>query len=42
VGLTNVRERLSALYGERGRFLLVDEAPRGTRATLAIPFEAHA
>jgi sensor histidine kinase YesM len=41
VGLSNVRERLSALYGERGRFVQVDEVPRGTRATLAIPFEAH-
>jgi sensor histidine kinase YesM len=42
VGLANVRERLAALYGDRGRFVLVDETPRGTRATLAIPFEAHA
>jgi len=39
VGLTNVRERLAALYGGRGRFTLEPMAPRGARATLAVPFE---
>ena len=40
VGLGNLRDRLSALYGGRGRFTLEDVAPRGTRATIEIPFEA--
>ena len=40
VGLTNIRERLAALYGSRGRFTLEPAAPRGMRATLALPFEA--
>ena len=39
VGLSNVRERLAALYGPRGRFTLETSAPRGTRAALSIPFE---
>ena len=38
VGLSNVRERLAALYGTHGRFTLADEAPHGTCATLSIPF----
>jgi len=38
VGLSNVRERLAALYGTAGRFTLAAEPPRGTRATLSIPF----
>jgi LytS/YehU family sensor histidine kinase len=37
VGLTNVRERLAALYGALGRFSLEDAAPRGARATIEIP-----
>lgn len=41
-GLTNVRERLAALYGPRGRFTFTQEMPRGTRATLCIPFEPSA
>jgi sensor histidine kinase YesM len=40
VGLTNIRERLAALYGARGRFTLEPAAPRGMRATLSLPFEA--
>ena len=40
VGLTNIRERLAALYGSRGRFTLAPMTPRGTRATLALPYEA--
>jgi sensor histidine kinase YesM len=39
VGLTNLRERLAALYGVRGRFAIEEQSPRGVRATIAIPFE---
>ncbi len=39
VGLSNVRERLAALFGARGRFTLEDGAPRGARATIEIPIE---
>jgi signal transduction histidine kinase len=40
VGLSNLRERLAALYGGHGRFTLSEESPHGTRATLSIPFES--
>jgi sensor histidine kinase YesM len=40
VGLTNVRERLAALYGSHGRFALEPVSPRGVRATLSLPYEA--
>ncbi len=40
VGLSNVRDRLAALFGSRGRFSLVDEKPHGARATIEIPFSA--
>jgi len=39
VGLTNIRERLAALYGADGRFTLEPAVPRGMRATLSVPFE---
>ncbi len=42
VGLINVRERLAALFGARGRFVLEDAAPRGARATIEVPLEAVA
>jgi signal transduction histidine kinase len=40
VGLSNVRERLAALYGPRGRFTLEPATPSGARAVLALPFDA--
>jgi sensor histidine kinase YesM len=39
VGLANVRERLAALYGSRGRFTLSPIEPRGTLAALEIPID---
>ncbi|MEO8344074.1 MAG: histidine kinase [Betaproteobacteria bacterium] len=42
IGLSNVRERLRALYAEHGKFDLVEQPPHGTRATLSIPFTENA
>jgi LytS/YehU family sensor histidine kinase len=39
VGLASLRDRLSALFGARGRFTLEDALPRGARATIEIPVE---
>jgi sensor histidine kinase YesM len=40
VGLANVRERLAALFGRRGRFVLEAVAPHGTRAIIEVPCES--
>jgi len=40
VGLANVRERIAALYGGRGRFTLEDAQPAGACATIDIPVAA--
>ena len=40
VGLTNLRERLQALYGRRARFSLQAEPRAGARATIEMPSEA--
>ena len=40
VGLTNLRERLQALYGRRARFSLQAEPHEGARATIEVPSEA--
>jgi signal transduction histidine kinase len=39
VGLTNLRERLAALYGERAR-LTIEDAQPGTRVRLTLPLQA--
>ena len=39
VGLSNVRERLAALFGPRARFTIEEVQPRGTRAIITIPSE---
>jgi sensor histidine kinase YesM len=38
LGLSNVRDRLAALFGTRGRFTLDEGVERGARATIEIPF----
>jgi len=42
VGLTNLRERLQALYAASARFALEEVSPHGARATIEIPFDDHA
>jgi hypothetical protein len=42
VGLTNLRERLQALYGTKARFTLEEVSPHGARATIEIPFDGDA
>jgi signal transduction histidine kinase len=37
VGLTNIRERLKALYGSDARLLLAENSPHGVVATLEVP-----
>jgi LytS/YehU family sensor histidine kinase len=39
VGLTNVRERLHALYGERAELIVAVPPGGGTRATIRVPYE---
>ncbi len=40
VGLSNLRERLAAMYGHNARFTLESNMPRGVVATMDIPTEA--
>jgi sensor histidine kinase YesM len=40
VGLTNLRERLKALYGQRSQFTLDAISPHGAKATIQIPDSA--
>jgi sensor histidine kinase YesM len=40
VGLANIRERLSALFGRDASLALSEHAPRGVVATLRVPFVA--
>jgi LytS/YehU family sensor histidine kinase len=41
IGLTNTRDRLRRLYGDRGRIELASGPNGGTRATIEIPFRRH-
>jgi sensor histidine kinase YesM len=37
VGITNVRERLALLFGEKGRLVIEENKPHGVRATIEVP-----
>ncbi len=39
VGLSNLRERLMAIHGGRGRFTIEAQPPRGVVATIEVPIE---
>ncbi len=41
IGLSNTSERLSTLYGERGRLTLATPPGGGTRAEVRLPFHEH-
>ena len=36
-GLSNVRERLQSLYGDRGRLILEENRPSGLKAIIEVP-----
>jgi len=40
-GLTNVKERLSTLYGEKGKLILEENMPSGLKAIIEIPYEKN-
>jgi hypothetical protein len=40
VGLSNIRERLIALYGDQGKLTLESNEPKGVVATIEVPAEA--
>jgi hypothetical protein len=42
VGLSNLRERLAALYGTRGRFTLTSNEPQGVVASIEVPLQSSA
>jgi sensor histidine kinase YesM len=37
MGLSNIRQRLSSLYGNRGRLILEENSPQGLKATIEVP-----
>ncbi|MBK9235723.1 MAG: histidine kinase [Rhodoferax sp.] len=41
LGLTNLRERLGALYGAKGRFSIIANEPCGVVATIEVPLQAN-
>jgi sensor histidine kinase YesM len=38
VGLANIRERLAALFGERGRLMISPNLPHGSQVRLELPY----
>ena len=41
VGLSNVRERLQSLYGDKGHLILEENRPSGLKAIIEIPYDAY-
>lgn len=41
VGLSNVRERLQSLYGNKGHLILEENRPSGLKAIIEIPYDAY-
>ena len=39
-GLTNVRERLSLIYGDAAEMKIAENTPSGTRVTIVVPYKA--
>jgi len=39
IGLSNVRERLQSLYGNKGRLILEENRPSGLKATIEVPHD---
>ena len=37
MGLSNIRERLISLYGNKGRLILEENLPHGLKATIEVP-----
>ncbi len=42
IGLTNIRERLQLLYGNKAQMTITENSPSGTVVTLAVPYQALA
>ena len=40
IGLTNIRERLKLLYGDKASMVVADNLPSGTVVTLTVPYQA--
>jgi LytS/YehU family sensor histidine kinase len=41
IGLSNIRERLKLLYGDRASMSVADNSPSGTIVTLTVPYQAQ-
>jgi Histidine kinase/Histidine kinase-, DNA gyrase B-, and HSP90-like ATPase len=41
IGLTNIRERLKLLYGDKASMVVADNLPSGTIVTLTVPYQAQ-
>ena len=41
VGLANIRERLSLLYGSKGTLTIANNPVGGTIVTITVPYTAH-